>query len=82
MTDTRLPDRRVIVVAPTRYGTSKVPSIGVTCERCGQPCWLSQRARLELTDVIVCVVCAMAVIKPDDVVERAPWVSRDLARDA
>jgi len=37
------------------------------------------RAELGPEDVALCVVCAMAVVKPGDSIEPAPWVLADLA---
>ena len=72
-----LPDRPVVVVMPTHYGAPRVPSTRVECQRCKQACWLSKRATPD--PVTVCVVCAMAVVRPGDVITVAPWVAADLA---
>jgi hypothetical protein len=69
----------VLVVIPQRYGPPAVPSVAVECGRCHGPCWLSQRARLAGFDGLLCVVCAMAVVKPGDTIDAAPWVVEDLA---
>jgi hypothetical protein len=69
----------VYIVIPQRYGSPGVPSIPCTCTRCHGPCWLSRRARLTIEDAVLCVVCAMAVVKPGDAITPAPWVVEDLA---
>jgi hypothetical protein len=78
----------IVVVQPERYGLPRVPSIRVTCDRCGAGCWLSKRAELgaagdgtggRAIDGLLCVVCAMAVIKPTDTIEPGAWVVADLA---
>ena len=37
------------------------------------------RAVLGTEDVVLCVVCAMAVVKPGDTIDAGPWVVADLA---
>jgi hypothetical protein len=69
---------RTIIVSPTRYGAPIVPSHRVVCGRCGQPCWLSNRAAID-DSALLCVVCAMAVVAPGDILTPAPWVDDDLA---
>ena len=64
---------------PERFGLPRVPSRKVPCVRCGASTWLSMRAELGPEDVALCVVCAMAVVKPGDSIEPAPWVLADLA---
>lgn len=85
------PDRTVpviVIVAPERFGLPAVPSVRVLCDRCGASCWLSKRAELgaagdgtggRAIDGFLCVVCAMAVVKPGDTIEPGPWVVADLA---
>jgi hypothetical protein len=68
-----------IVTVPERYGLPAVPSHRVACSRCTGATWLSNRAVLGPEDVILCVICAMAVVKPGDTIEPAPWVVVDLA---
>ena len=63
---------------PTRYGPASVPSHRVTCDKCGQPAWLSNRAPVD-DSALLCVVCAMAVVGPGDILTAAPWVDDDLA---
>jgi hypothetical protein len=67
----------VVVTMPTRYGPARVPSHRVSCTRCHQSTWLSNRAPMDARPL--CVVCAMAIVKPDDVITVAPWVADDLA---
>ena len=70
---------------PERFGLPRVPSDRRTCGRCQASVWVSKRATLEsftgelAIDGILCVVCAMAVIKPGDTIDAAPWVVEDLA---
>lgn len=71
-------ETRGIVVAPERYGLPRVPSRKIRCSRCDASCWISLRAELGPEDVAVCVVCAMAVVKPTDLIQAAPWVVADL----
>lgn len=68
-----------IVTMPERFGYPRVASRKVPCSRCGGSTWLSLRAELGPEDVALCVVCAMAVVKPGDTIEPAPWVILDLA---
>ena len=69
----------VVVVMPERYGLPRVPSHRIRCQRCDASCWISNRAELEPVDGVICVVCAMSVVKPGDIIEGAPWVVDDLA---
>jgi hypothetical protein len=69
----------VVIVQPERYGFPLVPSRRVICQRCGASCWLSNRAELGADDGVMCVVCAMAVVKPGDTIDAGPWVVVDLA---
>lgn len=69
---------RTIVVMPAKYGLPSVPSHRVVCGRCGEPSWLSNRAPID-DSRLICVVCAMAVVEPGDMIEPAPWVGADLA---
>jgi hypothetical protein len=69
----------IAVVIPQRYGPPAVPSVPVVCDRCAQGCWLSRRADRATIDGLICVVCAMAVVKPGDTIDAAPWVVEDLA---
>ena len=71
----------VYIVLPQRYGPARVPSIRATCSRCTAPCWLSRRAVLTIEDAVLCVVCAMAVVKPGDQIDAAPWAMADLAEE-
>lgn len=68
-----------IITMPERYGLPVVPSRKVPCSRCGGSTWLSNRAVLGSEDVVLCVICAMAVVKPGDAINAAPWVLEDLA---
>lgn len=68
-----------IVTMPERFGLPAVPSRRMPCSRCGGSTWLSNRAELGPEDAVLCVVCAMAVVKPGDTIEAAPWVILDLA---
>jgi hypothetical protein len=72
----------ILVAMPERFGLPGVPSDRRECDRCGAGVWVSRRARSEAApsiDGIICVVCAMAVVKPGDTLEPAPWVAADLA---
>lgn len=69
----------ILVAIPQRYGLPAVPSDPDTCGRCGGAVWVSKRADRATIDGILCVVCAMAVVKPGDLVDAAPWVVADLA---
>lgn len=69
----------VIVAMPERFGLASVPSIRIECVRCRGAVWLSKRATLRSEDSVICVVCAMAVVKPGDQITPAPWVIVDLA---
>lgn len=68
-----------VVVMPERFGLPAIPSRRVPCVRCGASAWLSLRAELTTEDVTLCVICAMAVIKPGDIIDPGPWVLDDLA---
>lgn len=70
---------RVLVAMPERFGLPRIPSDRVVCVRCGASVWISKRAMLRPADTVVCVVCAMAIVKPGDQIEAAPWVVDDLA---
>jgi hypothetical protein len=37
------------------------------------------RATLGPEDVVLCIVCAMSVVKPGDLLTPAPWVVADIA---
>ena len=67
-----------IVCMPTRYGSPHVPSRHASCDRCHQAVWLSNRAPAALAARVICVVCAMAVVEPGDMIRPAPWVADDL----
>jgi len=67
----------VVVATPTRFGLPHVPSDRRRCDRCRADVWLSQRARGWLGGVL-CVVCAMAVVKPTDTIAPAPWALEEL----
>lgn len=67
----------ILVAVPERFGLPAIPSDRGTCGRCGASVWVSRRATR--VDGILCVVCAMAVVKPGDLLEPAPWVVDDLA---
>jgi hypothetical protein len=72
----------ILVAMPERFGLPAVPSDRRTCGRCQASVWVSKRATAEAApaiDGILCVVCAMAVVKPGDMLEAAPWVVDDLA---
>jgi hypothetical protein len=74
----------ILVAVPERFGLPAVPSDRRACGRCGSSVWVSRRARSEgapAIDGILCVVCAMAVVKPGDTIEPAPWVVADLAAE-
>jgi hypothetical protein len=63
----------IVITQPQRFGKPAVPSTTVRCVRCLAECWLDQRAELGEEDRIVCVVCAMAIVRPDDTITPAPW---------
>lgn len=71
----------ILVAVPERFGLPSVPSSRQACTRCSAFVWVSRRADLEdeRIDGILCIVCAMAVVKPGDMIEAAPWVVDDLA---
>lgn len=71
----------VLVCSPERFGLPAVPSDRRRCDRCYATVWLSKRAELEAEGItgILCIVCAMAVIKVGDEIEPAPWVLEDIA---
>lgn len=68
----------VLVAMPERFGLPRVPSHRAHCSRCEGSVWVSNRADPALIDAILCVVCAMAVVKPTDLIDAAPWVVVDL----
>ena len=68
-----------IVTMPERFGLPAVPSRRIPCSRCGGSTWWSDVPELGAEDAVLCVVCAMAVVKPGDAIEPAPWVLADLA---
>jgi hypothetical protein len=68
----------IVVVQPQRFGPPAVRSLSRRCHRCTAEVWLSARAELTADDVIVCVVCAMAIVKVGDAIELAPWTRADL----
>jgi hypothetical protein len=63
----------IVITQPQRFGLPRVPSTSVRCVRCEAECWLDVRAELGERDTIVCVVCAMAIVKPGDTIGAAPW---------
>jgi ribosomal protein S27AE len=67
-----------VVCTPLRIGTvPRVPSHLASCDRCGQAVWLSDRG--DRTARLLCVVCAMSLVRAGDLVTPAPWVVDDLA---
>ena len=71
----------IVVLSPERFGLPGVPSDRIRCTRCGAACWISKRATLRPGDAALCVVCAMAVVRVNDTIERAPWALEDLAEE-
>jgi hypothetical protein len=67
----------VLVAMPERFGLPHVPSEKRSCRRCYAGVWISKRGA-SWQGPILCVVCAMAVIRPTDVIGSAPWASADL----
>ena len=67
----------ILVAMPERFGLPAVPSDRRRCERCLASVWISKRGEA-WAGGIICVVCAMAVVRPTDVVGTAPWVAEDL----
>jgi hypothetical protein len=71
------PEPAILIASPERFGPPVVPSDRRRCERCLARVWVSKRGEA-WAGRIMCVVCAMAMIRPSDVIGSAPWVSEDL----
>lgn len=67
----------MLVAMPVRFGLPRVPSERMACTRCGADVWVS-KSGTAWAGAIACVVCAMAIVKPTDVIGSAPWVLSDL----
>ena len=68
----------LLVAMPVRFGLPAVASDRRRCGRCFADVWVSKRAT-PFGGRVVCVVCAMALVKPGDMVTPAAWVLADLA---
>ena len=61
----------ILVTLPKRFGLPVTPSDSARCERCSAEVWVPHDQAG--ADAILCVVCAMSVVKVGDRIEEAPW---------
>jgi len=67
-----------LLVAQLVYlGLPVVPSDKRRCSRCMAEVWVSKRGDA-FVGRIVCIVCAMSLMRPGDTVTPAAWVLEDL----
>ena len=67
----------LLVAQPVRFGLPHVASDRRRCGRCLADVWVSKRGA-PYTGGIVCVVCAMAIVRPSDLITPAPWALEDM----
>lgn len=68
---------RLLILAPERFGLPTEPSTRGKCRRCKADVWVPRAAAIQPGDQLLCVVCAMSVVRVGDVIDSAPWFPLD-----
>ena len=64
----------LIVGVPAKFGPPPKPYSEWVCKRCEADMYLPANQILGLRDWPLCVVCAMAIVKPGDTIQPRVWL--------